>query len=395
MKSGKHTTEYIEIINDQETSVTAVNNDDSTVFKYFIDKKNLDNIILKTLEIDKSFRYVGVEDDLFHVEELRNKSLELIYPTLCHSYATNNTYKTLHKSIILQNLYKRYPIIKGMNMSNILIAGGTICNAIMQPKRKTDLDIFIYGVNEYNANLTMFRILHHLSSFKEGHKFRFVKTINALTINIEKEYGTNHKLYVNEYKIQIIFRLYKTKSEILHSFDLGSSCVGFDGTDILFTTLSKFSYEHECNIVDNTRRSTTYEKRLVKYFDRGFRIVMPKFNINMINMHNNHIVLPRLLIRLCKQYENAIIVNNMHHLNNKYGSDYDSHVFELLNCDIDTILDIKMNIDWIRSPPNKMLSSSYNSIVDDEFTWYGIYLIKSTSWRGGLMNRFKRLFRCF
>jgi hypothetical protein len=65
----------------------------------------------------------------------------------------------------------------------------------------------------------------------------------------------------------------------LHGFDLGSSAVGFDGKDVYFTTLSKFSYENMVNVVDTTRRSTTYERRLHKYLKRGFSIAIPKLDL--------------------------------------------------------------------------------------------------------------------
>uniref|UniRef100_A0A6G6AB76 Ankyrin repeat-containing protein n=1 Tax=Borely moumouvirus TaxID=2712067 RepID=A0A6G6AB76_9VIRU len=46
--------------------------------------------------------------------------------------------------------------------------------------------------------------------------------------------------------------------------------------------MGKFCHEYSCNIIDTTRRSTTYEYRLIKYFDRGFNIVLPKLNLNKL-----------------------------------------------------------------------------------------------------------------
>ena len=83
-------------------------------------------------------------------------------------------------------------------------------------------------------------------------------------------------------KVQIILRLYSSISEILHGFDIGSSAVGFDGTNVHFTSLSKYSYENMVNIYDGTRRSTTYEYRLAKYFNHGFDIIMPNLDITKI-----------------------------------------------------------------------------------------------------------------
>ncbi len=88
-------------------------------------------------------------------------------------------------------------------------------------------------------------------------------------------------LKIAEYhRVQIIFRLYSSKSEILHGFDLGTSAVGFDGENVLFTSLGKFTYEYRCLIADTSRRSTTFEARLYKYWRRGFSIVLPHLNVD-------------------------------------------------------------------------------------------------------------------
>lgn len=90
-------------------------------------------------------------------------------------------------------------------------------------------------------------------------------------------------LQIDNYcRIQIIFRLYASKSEILHGFDLGTSAVGFDGDEVLFTSLGKFTYEYECLIADTSRRSTTFEARLYKYWRRGFKIILPLLNIGAL-----------------------------------------------------------------------------------------------------------------
>lgn len=394
MKSQKYLDppEYVEILDTNEID------SNSTALKYVINKKKLNNIILETIEIDRSFRYVGVDSDLFKIDDLKQKELDFIYPTLCNmndSYRSSSK-KTLNRSDIIERIYNTYPLIQGMNMDNILIAGGAICNEILGIYKSNDLDIFIYGVNEYNANLIIYRILHHFSTF-EGYEFNFIKTINALTINIEKVYfRKKSKIPYNLTfgKIQIIFRLYKTKSEILHSFDMGSSCVGFDGNDILFTTLSKFSYEYDCNIVDNTRRSTTYEKRLIKYFKRGFKIIMPDFNIDALKFHKTYITLPKILISSFISKGNKITTwsRNIYPLDNTIGSDYDTIVYNVLYINIDALLKIQLTINWIKQDPSKMLSASHNPIEDTEITWYGMYLLKPLSvW--ARINKFIKKFK--
>lgn len=103
--------------------------------------------------------------------------------------------------------------------------------------------------------------------FKLNAHVQLIRNRSGISINI------NDQIY------QVIFRLYKSKSEILHGFDLGPSAVGFDGTTVFLTALGKLSYENRIIVVDTTRRSTTYEYRIQKYFKRGFELVLPELNI--------------------------------------------------------------------------------------------------------------------
>lgn len=103
--------------------------------------------------------------------------------------------------------------------------------------------------------------------FKLNAHVQLIRNRSGISINI------NNQIY------QVIFRLYKSKSEILHGFDLGPSAVGFDGTSVFLTALGKLSYENRIIVVDTTRRSTTYEYRIQKYFRRGFELVLPELNI--------------------------------------------------------------------------------------------------------------------
>ena len=148
------------------------------------------------------------------------------------------------------------------------------------------------------------------------------RTKNSLTLVIEKpRYG--------HWKFQIIFRLYSSPSEILHGFDLGSSAVGFNGKDVIFTTLGRFAYEYGYNIIDTTRRSTTYEARLRKYFDRGFHIILPNLKLDSLSRKNLRYSykevapLPYLPFAYSNIIGNRIIVAKIFRRENETTSDYD------------------------------------------------------------------------
>ena len=71
------------------------------------------------------------------------------------------------------------------------------------------------------------------------------------------------------WKVQVILRAFPSLSTLLHGFDLPSSCVAFDGEEILLTSAAAYACAHRVNVVCPAYRSTTFERRLGKYFDRG------------------------------------------------------------------------------------------------------------------------------
>ncbi|MEX0597980.1 MAG: hypothetical protein WD512_15935 [Candidatus Paceibacterota bacterium] len=241
-----------------------------------------------------------------------------------------------------QRFYQAYPYMKGINWHGMFIAGGSISRLVKYPvnhffssynnvlysdnpvcipdygqdvqhnynehsgSKSIDLDVFFYGISAQEANARIVEINNHLCKYHDSHFGQSVKT-NPWDSHLTKmkiQYSINKyvmtifmpirpiqpgsNLYNFGYQeIQLIFRLYASKSEILHGFDLGSCAVGFDGTQLYFTSLSKFAFEYGLNIIDTTRRSTSYEWRLSKYMKRGFNIVIPQ--LDMVEICKNNV----------------------------------------------------------------------------------------------------------
>lgn len=275
--------------------------------------------VFNILSKDASCRSVGISDDLFTLHELSETSTwNYELPTLITS---NSEY--IRKRFIRNNdkfrdkFYEQFREFYTVDLSNLLFAGGCV-RSLLLDTNVNDIDIFVHGINDVaqaEARIMKFiiDIRNRLHKLKEGdYKFpgssnTYAMVLETLLSNadknrryeIEQDFLSKHRLWYNPLvncnirilsngktitllvgnKIQIILRLYNTISEILHGFDLGSSAVGFDGKNVYFTTLSKFCYENMVNIFDGSRRSTTYEVRLIKYFNDGFSIILPNLDI--------------------------------------------------------------------------------------------------------------------
>jgi hypothetical protein len=242
------------------------------------------------LETDSKYRYTGVVDDIFTLDDMdSNKDWDYSLPTLISGKSDRRI--DIDNKGFVERFYQNFPYLKNVDFSNILIAGGTVGYLMTSSyySSEYDIDMFLYGLNKDQAKNRINKIMSEIINEHKNYETERNKDNKYFKYNPKINATRNSKcvtLSIDRRKFQIIFRLYKSISEILHGFDLGSSAVGFDGQTVYLTTLSKFSYEYMCNIVDTTRRSTSYEFRLHKYFERGFKMILPKFDVTKLKLNN-------------------------------------------------------------------------------------------------------------
>lgn len=78
--------------------------------------------------------------------------------------------------------------------------------------------------------------------------------------------------------IQIVLRLYSSPAEILAGFDIDAPCCAYDGAHVWASPRAIVALMRQCNTVDVTRRSPSYEVRLTKYSSRAFEIYVPNLS---------------------------------------------------------------------------------------------------------------------
>lgn len=266
--------------------------------------------VSKILEVDKKVRNVkgslhGI--DLWSLDQIQlNNDWDYSLPTIYSGkavYLRNNMLKT--EKLFKYAMKEKYShILSKVNFNNVLIAGGSVSSVLCKEKWDNDLDLFIYGLSEEEANKKVESLIKEIYSSYEDYLVDEHKKSNknnknednkdkqltqseiASLMNDKEVRNVRNKncisLDIDGDKVQIILRLYESISQILHGFDIGCSGVGYDGKHVYFTSLSKFSYEYMANVVDPSRRSTTYEKRLKKYYDRGFQLILPYLDIKKL-----------------------------------------------------------------------------------------------------------------
>ncbi|RMZ85696.1 hypothetical protein DV736_g6555, partial [Chaetothyriales sp. CBS 134916] len=167
-----------------------------------------------------------------------------------------------------------------LDWNNVIAAGSSVVTALLpvdaphnESKRAlrayyhqtlapaSDVDLFLYGLNEEQA---IEKIKQIETKIRDSilSETTTIRTKNAITI--VSEYPTRH--------VQIVLRLYKSKSEVLTGFDVDCSCVAYDGRQVWATPRALTAFMTQVNTIDLTRRSPSYENRLSKYSHRGFEV---------------------------------------------------------------------------------------------------------------------------
>lgn len=156
-------------------------------------------------------------------------------------------------------------INKVILLGNVCVAGGAALQILNQSCAAGDIDVFIWGLTEEQANAKVRQIVNLL-----GSKYNCCFTGNAYTFALSR--GVI---------LQVICRLYTSPSEIIHGFDIqackvlamyddNDGCMKFYGTRTFIESMV-----HNCVWVDTERQSKTYAVRLIKYFAKGFDVIVP------------------------------------------------------------------------------------------------------------------------
>eukprot|EP00698_Gefionella_okellyi_P010831 TRINITY_DN2842_c0_g1_i1.p1 TRINITY_DN2842_c0_g1~~TRINITY_DN2842_c0_g1_i1.p1 ORF type:complete len:1539 (-),score=330.01 TRINITY_DN2842_c0_g1_i1:264-4880(-) len=186
--------------------------------------------------------------------------------------------------------------LRGLDWSNVLVAGGAVLASLTErfpsdatrKKRRerfqdacyvaSDIDLFIYGLQtDEECNAKLVQIFQAISSECSAVNVVAYRTEHAVTI--VAAFPFRH--------IQVILRRYSSPAEILMGFDLDACAVGYDGTRVLALPRCHRAITRQYQIVDLSRRSPSYEYRLIKYAPRsnGFGIVIPQFCAAKLDPH--------------------------------------------------------------------------------------------------------------
>lgn len=211
---------------------------------------------------------------------------------------------------LLYSLFPSLPQIFQKYQGKIAVCGGSIMRILrvwnfhFQPKGQEvneinfDCDLFFYNTSSEEAEAILSDCVAFMSSSdgrsensvnprlirkdkEESKEFETVITRNDNVVNVTHFYQVYYddhgqiRTRIEKVVYQFILRIYPTLDSIIGGFDIGCCMTAFDGKRFYATPLGAWSLMKNANIIDTTRRSTSFEYRLCKYFHLGFSIIFP------------------------------------------------------------------------------------------------------------------------
>ncbi|KAL1691218.1 hypothetical protein GGG16DRAFT_54122, partial [Schizophyllum commune] len=182
-------------------------------------------------------------------------------------------------------------LFKGLDWTNICVAGGLILGALLTPDipqaqaekaqphtpeewASSDIDVYIHGLRPEAANAKIAHIAEVVKrNLPEGAPFLLVR--NSQTVTLYSNYPTR--------RVQIVLKLVESPREVLLNFDLDICAVAFDGTDVWMLPRF-FKYANKgfgFRILPSylAALSTYANKEATAVHARGERLLPPPYNL--------------------------------------------------------------------------------------------------------------------
>ncbi|KAF8826350.1 hypothetical protein HHX47_DHR5000307 [Lentinula edodes] len=128
----------------------------------------------------------------------------------------------------------------------------------------SDIDLFLWGLTPQQAEA---KIVTIYEAVRDSVPWDVTCVRTKHTVSIHSQYPYR--------SVQIVLRLYTSPAEILAGFDIDAPCCAYDGRRIWANPRAITALMRQCNTIDVTRRSPSYEVRLTKYSSRAFEIYVP------------------------------------------------------------------------------------------------------------------------
>ena len=194
-----------------------------------------------------------------------------------------------------------------LRIPNVVLCGGSVFQLLRGDGHigSSDLDFYVVGMDPGDEGALWRKAAEFLGAvgrcehhYDGDSAVRLTKTV--ITVGSS---GVSPSL-------QLVLRVYPTVASVIQAFDVDSCCMAYDGRRTYLTEAAARSVVTRSLILDPSRRSPTYESRLIKYMGRGMALVLP--HLQMTDALEDDVVrMPRLEFSVDEVSGNAAVVGEI------------------------------------------------------------------------------------
>jgi hypothetical protein len=290
-----------------------------------------------------------------------NRGIEMEYENLYKNSTPTDILTSI--LLLLRSVFDEYK-------DNIVVAGGFALSYYTLTNygyitEFDDIDIFIHSCDENTAN----KIAQRLNFLTKNNVYENDNVVlsyfapNSIMIKYPKKH----------FSIQIIKRLYISPSQVIHGFDIDSSCILVNLDAQIWTTQrGAYSIKKGYNVVNFDRLSPSYEYRLIKYRQRGIAIWIPQieyfkqvvlFDVNVLKRFGSGIIIKYLVKDQIKLKD---VNTDIYTRYTKEISDY-NHKYYNKKFNNDSIIKFKT-----LNPGKQIINTFHRTVLKDIIEWYPI-----------------------
>ena len=229
------------------------------------------------------------EQPLFERDTISQKILPVIEQT--HRVPGGrliNQYPTVDQFIHQFN--NLYPMLANLPIDGYVLTGPLIRDLFcgwnqlnhkqIDSSEYPDVEIMLHSMAEFRANSVRDALINHLIKMFNQLKLRFGVVSTKQETNIY--YWNQGSDFLYPICIRIPHKIFPCLNDCLYRTDLGSDGIGFNGHNLFWSRMGKFSYTYLVNILDTTRMGANYGNRLYDAIQTGFGTLIPWINVDKL-----------------------------------------------------------------------------------------------------------------
>ena len=181
------------------------------------------------------------------------------------------------------------PLFAGLDLTNIVVAGGAIMHVLMLGDSTTeasdearlgsaDVDLFIVADDDASARAAFFRVYAHLKARLAAGNHPTQPHLLVLRSRFAVTFYTGYP----QRTIQVVLRRHACVADVILGFDVDACQLAYDGQRVWATPSAQRAFRTGINFADPERSSPAYEQRLAKYSTRGFAVAVPGLELERV-----------------------------------------------------------------------------------------------------------------